>query len=109
MTSDEYWLGHPLLTEAYRTAYKLKIRHENELAWLYGAYVNNAVGVAIENTFGKKGGKRSRYMPEAIDLGLDTEMEKEAKIQKERDKLVEQLNAWKRAFDSRLKNRGENT
>ena len=108
MTADEYWLGHPLLVASYRAAYKLKVRHENELAWLCGAYVNDAVTVAISNTFGKKNGKRSQYMKEAMDLGLDTEIEKEAKVQKERDKLVDQLNAWKRAFERRKKS-GENT
>lgn len=101
-------MGHPLLVASYRAAYKLKVRHENELAWLCGAYVNDAVTVAINNKFGKKNGKRSQYMKEAMDLGLDTEIEKEVKVQKERDKLVDQLNAWKRAFDRRKKS-GENT
>lgn len=101
MSVDEYWQGHPFLVKAYRDAYKMRMRHENEYAWLQGAYISNAVMVAIGNTFGGKGKKKPEYMKEPLDLGLETEMEKEEKVRREREKIVAMLNAWKSAWDRR--------
>lgn len=107
MTADEYWFGHPNLVTAYREAWKLKMRHENEVAHLQGFYVHAAVAVALANGFAKKGSKKERYI-DAVDLGLDTAAEKEAKAQQAREKIVASLNAWKKAWDRQQQKSGEN-
>ena len=103
MSADEYWYGPPALVLAYADAYKLKMRYDNQLSWLQGAYFHHAVMVALSNGFGKKGGKKEKYPSEPFDLGMDTEMEKEMKAQREREKLIARLTAWKAAWDAHKK------
>lgn len=108
MTADEFWFGHPNLVTAYREAWKLKVRHENEFAHLQGFYVHAAVAVALANSFGKKGSKREKYI-NPVDLGLDTAAEKEVKAQKAREKIVASLTAWKKMWDKQHELSGENS
>lgn len=99
MTVDEYWNGPPVLVNAYLDAYKLKIRHENEAAWLQGVYMFNGVQVALSNGFGKKGQKRAKFPSEPFDLGLDTELEKQEKAKRARERIIESLTLWKAMWD----------
>lgn len=103
MTADEFWHKPPLLAKACREAYKLRVRHENETAWMQGAYIMNAVQAAISNTFGKKGGKKTKYLEKPFDLGLETQREKAIKAKQERDKIIASLSAWKMSWDLRQK------
>ena len=111
MTSDEYWTGHPLLVTAYYKAYKMRLEQENRYAWMQGAYMGAAFNSVISKSFGKKGSRGVDYPKQPFDLGLDlkSEVEKAIEAQREREKLIEQLNAWKRAFDRRFQKSGENT
>lgn len=103
MTSDEYWTGHPLLVTAYYKAYKMRLEQESRYAWMQGAYMGAAFNSVMS--------RGVDYPKQPFDLGLDlkSEAEKAIEAQREREKLIEQLNAWKRAFDRRLKKSGENT
>ena len=65
-----------------------------------------AVAVALSNGFGKKGGKRAQYAKEPLDLGLETEAEKRVKAQKEREKIINSLTAWKKAWDKQQQQKG---
>ena len=69
-----------------------------------------AFNSVISKSFGKKGSRGTDYPKRPFDLGLDvkSDAEKAIEVQREREKLIEQLNAWKRAFDRRKKS-GENT
>lgn len=107
MTQDEYWNGPPVLVRAFREAWKLRVRHENEFAWLQGNYMYQAVAVALSNGFGKKGSKKARYPEKPVDLGLDTEFEKAEKARAERENIVAQLSDWKRRWDKERKKSGE--
>lgn len=99
MTADEYWNASPFLAKAYREAHKLRQRQKNEYAWLQGLYFYNAVGAVVSNAIGKKGGKKAEYIKEPIDLGLETEQEKTIKAQREREKIIASLTAWKKSWD----------
>lgn len=103
MSADEFWNGPPRLAGAYAEAYKLKMRHENDVAWLSGAYMFDAVQVALANGFGKKGAKKAKYPTEPFNLGLETEVEKEQKARREREKIIASLTAWKKAWDAQHK------
>ena len=103
MTADEFWYAPPFLARAYRDAHKLRLRQQNEYAWLQGAYMMSAFGTVIQNSFGKNSSRKAEYLKEPIDLGLETEEEKQAKIQREREKLIAMLTAWKKSWDAKSK------
>ena len=103
MSADEYWHGPPALVKSYHEANKLRVRHENELAWMQGAYFMNAVQVALGNSFNKKGSKKNKYMEKPFDLGLETDAEKRVKAQRERDKIIAKLTMWKQSWERRNK------
>ena len=103
MTADEFWNASPLLTKYYREAHKLRIRQQNEFAWLQGMYIYSAVGAVVSNAISKSGSKKAEYIKEPADLGLETEAEKEAKAQREREKIIASLTAWKKAWDRQTK------
>ena len=102
MTTDEYWYAAPRLVKAYKDAHKLKLRHENELAWLQGLYIQSAVAVVVAGATGNKG-KKIEYPKQPIDLGLETKAEKEDKAAREREKIIANLTAWKKAWDKAQK------
>ena len=108
MTVDEFWNAAPILAKSYREAHKLRQRRKNEIAWLQGLYFYSAVGAVVGNTFSGKGQKRREYLKEPLDLGLETEMEKADKAQRQREKIIANLTAWKKAWDRQHKS-GENT
>lgn len=47
MTASEYWDGESFLAPAYKKAYEMSLVKENRQAWLFGAYVREAVISAI--------------------------------------------------------------
>jgi len=77
MSVKEFWEDNPDLFWAYRFSFYNKIKRENELfnhnAWLQGAYISEAVSVAISNTFGKG---EIKYSEKPWDFEEKTEEEK---------------------------------
>ena len=102
MTADEFWYASPLLAKAYREAHKLKRRQRNEYAWLQGLYVFSAVSTAVANAMGTKG-KKPEYIKQPVDLGLETDAEKASRAQREREKIIANLTAWKKSWDRQQK------
>lgn len=43
MSYDEYWNGDNEAPKMYRLAYQEKMRHENQMAWVQGMYVYEAI------------------------------------------------------------------
>lgn len=103
MTADEYWYAPPRLAVAYRDAHKLRMRQQNEQSWLQGMYVRAALQEVISKAIGGKGGKNPEYPKQPIDLGLETEQEKQSKAEREREKIIANLTAWKKMWDKRTK------
>ena len=103
MTADEFWCASPLLATAYRDAYKLRQRHENDLAWLQGVYFYSALGSVIGNMFGGKGSKKQEYFRKPLEMGLETEAEKADRVQREREKIIANLTLWKKMWDAQHK------
>ena len=98
MTNEEFWYGEPRLAKAYREAQKLRDERINQQLWLQGLYNYDALSVVISNAFGSKGSKKQKYMTEPIELHPHKETPEEI-----RQKLVNELNAWKEAFDAKQK------
>ena len=96
MTADEFWYGEPYLAEAYREAQRLRDERINQNLWLQGLYIYDAVGVVVSNSFGGKGHKKQSYRDKPLELYPKKQTPEEA-----RQIIVDQLNAWKEAWDRR--------
>ena len=94
MTYEQYWEGDPWMVRAYAQSYLLKRKIENENAWILGAYIANAFGTVIANAFGKK---KANYLDKPLDIFPKTEAEKQMEIREGRKKLINWLNAFKKA------------
>lgn len=82
------------MTRAYSQAYLLKRRQMNEQLWLNGVYVANAFGVVIGNAFGKN---KKRYLDKPLDIFEKTEAEKEQERRKQRLRMIEWLERFRRS------------
>ena len=76
MSYDEFWDAPPRRAIAYREAYKLKRMADNELAWLNGIYVFDAVAVCVSNALSKPGAKKQTYIDKPLDIYPISEAEK---------------------------------
>ena len=103
MSYEDYWFGDPWMTRAYAQAYLLKRKIDNENAWIQGAYMANAFGTVIANSFGKK---KTNYLEKPMDLFPKSEAEQKAEIREERKKLINWLNGLKRASVKKTKDTG---
>lgn len=77
------------MVKAYREAYTLQRRKENENMWLQGMYVYKALEAVIGTAFGKN---RIKYVQEPFDLFPKTKIEIEQEKEAERQKLINFLN-----------------
>ena len=90
MPLKEFWEEDPNLFWAYRFSYYKKKLHERELenqkAWLQGAYIFEAVSVALNNAFSKS---KLNYREEPYDLyNSESKSQQEKRISQQ--KLTEE-------------------
>lgn len=85
LTPEEYWEGDCQYARYARKAEKLRLEKANQLAWLQGMYVYDAITRVspILNPFAKKGTKAKPYPTEPYPLGLSSETDKEEELEKE--------------------------
>ena len=95
MTWEQYWYGDPWMARSFQQYFLLKQRKRNEEMWIQGAYICNAVTIAIANCFSKK---RHDYMKQPLDIYPRTDAEEREEIRMERQKLVQQLSMLSRNF-----------
>lgn len=91
MSYEQYWEQEPYLAVAYREAYRLKRKYDNELAWVQGIYAYDAFGVVLANAFKKRGGKAYNYLEKPMDIFPLTEAEKKRKLEEENKKMQEAM------------------
>jgi hypothetical protein len=89
MTYEQFWYGDPNMTIAYREAYTLQRRKENEDMWLQGMYIYSALQAVIGTAFGKR---QIKYEQKPFDLFPKTKLEVEQEKAQERQKLINFLN-----------------
>lgn len=95
MTPAEYWNGDPRLTVSYREAYEMKIKAENQKLWLQGLYIYDGVSDVLCIDKHKKKG----YPKEPYEILPPSEEELKLRAERERKKVVDQLTAFKNAWD----------
>ncbi len=98
MTYEQYWFGDPWMVSAYKDAYILRRRIENENAWIAGAYTMQALTAALNNAFSKSAMK---YIKAPFDIFPKTKAEKTIEITEAKNKIIEQLSAFQTAFNAR--------
>ena len=84
MSYSQYWDEPPYLAVVYRRAYRLKREVDNENFWLQGLYMYDAVAVALQNAFSKRGAKKEKYLERPIDIFPLTEAEKARREEEEK-------------------------
>jgi hypothetical protein len=99
MTEEQFWKGDPYLAVVYRDVATRKRVETNEFLWLEGRYVYEAIFSVIHNAFSKKGAKPIWYPEEPYRITPETEEEKQARAEAERQKAIKSLTAWKDAWD----------
>lgn len=107
MTYEQFWYGKPIMAQYYREAYKLKLKERNEDQWRQGIYFLDALNVALHNSINLSGkaSKPVKYMEEPLRVFPLTEEEKKVKAEAEKDKIMENLDLWKKAMEKKYGNR----
>lgn len=103
MSYEQYWDGETGIHKAFREAYRLRQRQQNEQMWLQGAYVYDAVArlSPILNGFVKRP-KAEPYPKEPYALyeeekpEPETPHEQEKLVASSRDAFLEMLGKLKR-------------
>ena len=109
MTPDEYWNGDPALLKAYRKMDEIKRERENEMLWLQGMYIYEAIGdlAPILHAFAKKGTEAKPYAerPYPITKRLKKEAEA-AKEQREYEQQKARFQQMMTAVNMRFASKG---
>ena len=78
MTYDEFWNQDVAMVRAYRKSHELKRRQQNEILWMQGLYVRDALVATVGNMFADKGDKKHEYPAEPYPITVEQIAEKEA-------------------------------
>lgn len=93
MTYEQYWHSDPYLTVYYQKAKKMKFDYDNQMAWINGMYIYDAVSAIVFNTWCRKEGEQCKEYTnkpyEFDEAKQEEELKKEAEVQAE---------AWMRNF-----------
>lgn len=103
MTEQQFWHGDPWLAKYYRKAHDLKRQERNQELWMQGLYIYDALAVVLGNAFGKKGGKKLKYLEKPIDITEKTEEEKEREEIRKQNQIIANLNNLKINWDTKQK------
>lgn len=107
MSYNEYWEASPYLVRYYKEAFQIKRKLENEMAWIQGIYIYDAVAVCLQNVFRDRGQKREHYMESPLDIFPLTDKEKKAREREEMIKMNKQFEQI-RAAQARKKTENKN-
>lgn len=106
MSAEQYWDGEPSLAKAYRKADEIRQKRRNEELWLQGMYIYEALCDVspMLHAFAKRGTKPRPYSdrPYAI-TNRDREEEHRVKMEKEREKAKNYMEAKMAAINKRFK------
>lgn len=107
MSYEQFWNGSPYLVQTYLKAFRYKRELENEMAWLQGAYIFNAVAVCLQNVLRKKGQKRENYIEKPIDIFPLTKSEKKRREREDMLKMQRALEQMMVAQDARKRSKAK--
>jgi hypothetical protein len=98
MSYEQFWEGDPWMVKDYAEKHLLERKMKNEEMWIHGAYMLEAVSVALANGFSKR---REKYLEKPFEIFAKTEVEKELERIEARRKLVEHLDMIMRNFNQK--------
>lgn len=104
MPSEEFWKGNPDRVVAYRKKLQIENQRRNEVAWLQGRYIYEAVSVALHNKFRNKGDNPLEYPTEPHRITPQTKAEKEAERKQYIEGVRNMLEGLKASHDARSNN-----
>ena len=98
---DEFWYGDYCSLKYYEANYLRQRKIHNEEFWMQGMYNYHGVAISLSNAFRGKGQKAEEYMKEPIPFFPKTDKEKKIEEEKIRQRVIDNLNALKEAWDGR--------
>ena len=94
MSYDEFWKESPYRTKFYREAHELKLKQKDELMWVQGMYIYEALCEVspVLHAFSKKGTKPLPYSEKPYLSKIDKKVTKQEKQQQiENERLIAQI------------------
>lgn len=111
MTYDQFWDGEVAAHKCFREAKKIRLSEQNQMAWLQGMYVYEAIADLAPALKAFAKGKAKPYAKEPYDLFEDERKAREEREERERYERIKakvaefaakrkQLNSQKSEVDS---------
>lgn len=101
MTYEQFWDSDPWIARDYRLAHKIKLDEANQMAWLQGAYVYQAVGALAPALRAFSKGRVQEYMKEPIGF-VAPENEPVDKKKASDNKAKQWLEMWAVNFNAKF-------
>lgn len=102
MTYDEFWNQDVTMVRAFRKADELKRQRQNEVLWMQGLYVREALLSTVGNMFSGKGATPIEYPKEPYPI---TAVQVEEKKEREQKSMEERMKADLFALAARMEKR----
>ena len=102
MTYDEFWNQDVTMVRAFRKADEIKRRRQNEILWMQGLYVREALLSTVGNMFSGKGSTPIEYPKEPYPITVE---QIEEKRERENKSMEERLKADMLALAARMAKR----
>lgn len=99
MTYDEFWNQDVAMVRAYRKSDELKRRRQNEMLWMQGWYIRDALLSTVGNMFSGKGSVPIEYPAEPYPVTADQIAEKK---ERERRQMEDRMKADMMALATRM-------
>lgn len=108
MTYEQFWDGDCWLAKSYRDAHNLRIKRENEMAWLQGRYVYDAICAVspLLHAFAKNGTTAHPYLERPYPSSMEEVRERE--VQRLRD-AADNFRAFVEAKNAQLRSKEVNS
>ncbi len=98
MPVEDYWEKPQRYCNYYLEAHMMKNQQRNEEMWVQGMYFYDAVRVALQNGFGKKGAKRAKYAEKPFEIYPKLKTQEEIAVERERQKITDNLVRMQRSL-----------
>lgn len=102
MSYEEFWDGDVQMAVYYRKAWKLKQKHEDEVAWLTGLYVYNTL-LSVYPVLNPMAGKNAKLRPYPELPVTWQEKQKEVQTNKNFNKMMEFMTRFNSKFKEGVK------
>lgn len=88
VSEERFWDSCPYELKPYEKAYQMRLKKQDEQAWMQGMYFYNALSVALSHFCGKK---HSKYVQSPFLYQIRDSEETENLTESQKEKYVDQL------------------